>query len=272
MLDGMTDHILQRASGCGRVAVGPRGLEDLHQSGSAKVMLPNVYGTSPHAVLVNTAGGITGGDHFEWTATAAKGAALTLTTQTAERGYCAREADLPGHIYTCLNAAAGSRLHWLPQETILFDRAALSRRLTVRMAEDAEVLLLEPLILGRTAMGETVFSARFSDQWRVYRGDQLVYADAVRLWGDISTLTKSQATFAGDLAAASLTLIASDAEDRLAAVRKTLAKTELTAGASAWNGCLAIRATAADGQSLRRGLIPLLEMLRQEDLPRVWHM
>ncbi len=44
------------------------------------------------AVLLNTAGGLTGGDRFSVSATAADGSRLTLTTQAAERVYRA----LPG--------------------------------------------------------------------------------------------------------------------------------------------------------------------------------
>ena len=38
------------------------GLKELYQSGCAKLMLPKTYGKMTEAVLLNTAGGITGGD------------------------------------------------------------------------------------------------------------------------------------------------------------------------------------------------------------------
>ena len=65
---------------------------------------------------------------------------------------------------------------WLPQETILFDRCAMDRRLEVELAEDAWFLGVETLVFGRAAMGETVEHAWLRDVIRVRRGGRLVVA------------------------------------------------------------------------------------------------
>lgn len=244
-------------------------MDRLHQSGSSKLLLPRDQAPDKTAVLLNTAGGVTGGDRFDIEAEATPSAALTLATQTAERAYRAQPGTV-GRISTRLIAASGATVHWLPQETILFEGCALSRRLEIDLAADARLIAVEPVILGRAAMGETVRDARFSDQWRVRREGQLIYADALRMTGDIATQTASPATLNGHRAFASILYAAPDAGRHLTALRELLPE---TAGASLIrDGVLAVRLTAPDGLTLRRSLIPALEHLRGHPLPTVWKM
>ena len=261
-----SDPIHQRAHGEVALAVKQRGdatvLDRLRQAGSAKAHLPRGIGCE--AVLLNTAGGLTGGDRFAWRAEAAEGCDLTLTTQAAERVY--RSAGGAAEVEATLTLAAGARLDWLPQETILFDGGALRRSLTVEMAEDARLLAVEPLVLGRAAMGETVRGAFLRDAWRVRRGGQLVYADALRLCGDVQALTGLAAALGGARACATLLWVAPDAPDRLDAMREALG-TE--GGASAWDGRLVARVIAADGAALRAVLLRAMAVLRPAP-PRAW--
>jgi urease accessory protein len=275
MLDAADIPVMQRARGAARARFAHKGgrtrIADLHQSGSAKAMLPSVYGTMPHLVFVNTAGGITGGDWFEWSVEAGDGCALTATTQTAERLYRARRADLPGQVHTRLIAGHGARVDWIPQETILFEHSALTRQMTAHIAEDATLTVLEPIVIGRSAMGEHVAQAAFRDTWRIHRGGRLVYADALRLPPEMATLDQIGA-LDGSRAFASLLHISPTAEDRLEEIRPLLSAPGVIGGASAWNGLMALRLVGETAQTLRAALIPLLTQLRGETLPRVWHM
>lgn len=262
-----------RALGAAAVSVERRGglstLGHLRQQGSAKILLPGRPGEALEAVLLNTAGGVTGGDRFCWHGRAGPGARLTLTTQAAERAYKANPAEL-ARVETRLEIAAGARIDWLPQETILFDRAALARRIEVEMAPDATLLLAECVLFGRRAMGERVRSCRFSDQWRIRRGGRLARADAVRVWGDARGLD-GPAALGGNAAMASVLMIAPGVADRLRPVRDLLAEADgVEAGASAFDGCLVVRMVAADGYRLRPALIRLLTRLCGRPLPRVW--
>ncbi len=269
----MRPRALPRADGVVRLSARLAGrrttLETLYQRGSAKALLPRGLTPELTAVLLNTAGGVTGGDRFRTEAAVRSGASLTLTTQTAERAYRA----LPGthgEITTALSAEAGAVLHWLPQEMILFDRSALTRQLSVDLAGDASFLAIEPVILGRTAMGETVTDLRFSDQWRVRREGRLIYADALRIRGDAAALTASAATLGGHRAFASLLLAAPRADRILAPLRDRLGA---SGGASLIrSGVLAARLSAPDGFALRRTLMPALELLRGAPLPRTWSL
>ena len=61
---------LQRARGRAEVAVSWRRgrvrLDRLFQQGCAKALLPRTHGPVPEAVLINTSGGVTGGDRLDW--------------------------------------------------------------------------------------------------------------------------------------------------------------------------------------------------------------
>jgi urease accessory protein len=263
---------LQRAQGAGGIVVsaedGRTQLVRLHQDGCGKIRLPRDERASGlEAVVINTAGGVTDGDRLSWEAEAGPGAQLTLSTQACEKVYRARGTGR-AEIATTLRAGDGARLDWLPQETILFDGGALARRLEADLAADAELLAVEAVILGRTAMDETVRHGRLRDRWRIRREGRLVFADDLRLEGPVADIAADAPTLAGARAFASLLLVAEDAERFLPAVRAALGP---RGGASAFDGKLFARVAAPDGFTLRQALLPALEALRDgRSLPRVW--
>jgi urease accessory protein len=266
---------LQRARGRAEIAVSLRRgairLDRLYQEGCAKAILPRTHGPVPEVVLINTAGGVTGGDRIDWRLAVGPGAALVATTQAAERVY--RSTGGPAQVTTRLELGAGARLDWLPQETILFEAGRLERRLEVEMAEDASLTALEALVLGRAAMGETVATGGFSDQWRIRRAGRLVHAEALRASGDLAAATAGAATLGGARALATLVHLAPGAEARLDEVRRRLADTgtgAVTAAASAKPGLLVVRFLAPGAQALRAALIRFLMGFRAAALPRVW--
>jgi urease accessory protein len=266
--------ILQRARGCGRISVtGALGeltrLQRLYQDGCAKIRLPrDAAAQGLEAVLINTAGGLTGGDRLDWQADVGANARLTLTTQACEKVYRAR--DDRAETTVRLSVGDDGRLDWLPQETILFDGGALARRLDVALAPGAELLVVEAVILGRTAMNETVRHGRLRDRWRIRREGRLLFADDLAFEGAIATLAARAPLLAGRGAFASLLLVSPTAEALLPAVREAVVQ---HGGASAFEGKLFARIAAEDGLALRRALIPAIETLRRgAPLPRVWRL
>lgn len=260
-----------RARGVARLAtkVGARGsvIRDLHQAGSAKLVFPRSHDDGLQAVLVNTAGGITGGDQFDLTFEAAKATSLTITTQAAERAYGALAAET-GRLTTTLAIGARARLNWLPQETILFDRSRYSRTLRADLAPDAQLLFVEPLVFGRTAMGEMLRDIEFTDRVEIYREGVPLFCDAVKIDGDAIAHLARAATADGALAMASVLYVAPDATAHLAPLRRALPD---TAGASLiGDDLLHIRILARDSFLLRAALIPVLETLSAASLPRAW--
>lgn len=261
----------QRAVGQVRVSAVSSGgrtrLADLAETGSLRARLPKVP-AGLEAVLVNTAGGVACGDHFTITAEAGAGAHLTLATPAAEKVY---RSDGPvARIDVNLAAGPGAALHWLPQETILFDTARLARRYEVDLAPDSTFLSFEAVVFGRAARGEVMREGHLSDIWRVRRGAELVYADAFRLSGPLAAHLARPAIGNGAAALATFLYVAPDAEARLDAARDLLAGARGEAGGSAWNGLLAVRWLAADIETLRRDATSFLMGFRAGPLPRVW--
>ena len=273
MLDGSHLPTLQRSRGRASASFahlrGAVRLVDLHQSGSARIMLPRTAGPVPEAVFLNTSGGLTDGDTLSFGLHIGEGARVLATTQTSERAYAARRDA--AQVSVTATVLAGGRLDWLPQETILYDRSALTRRTVVDMAADARLLMLEMLVLGRAAMGERVQSLDLFDRREVRRGGRVTLVDPLRLTADNLT---GQSVILGDHSAmASLVLVAGDAALRLEAVRHSLARVAgVEAGASAWDGKLTVRILAPSGFALRRAVLAALGPLRQGPLPRVWQI
>ena len=203
-----------RARGAVRLASKPRDgqsvLARLHQSGSLKLLFPRSAGPHMQAVLVNTAGGVTGGDRLSVAAQAARETTLTLTTQAAERAYKAQQGET-AHIRNHLTVESDASLHWVPQETILFQNAALNRRLTVDLGGTARLLCCEALIFGRMAMGERITSAHLRDEIRITRAGLPLFLDSFTLSGDIAAHLSRPTVAAGARAIASVIYIAPDA-------------------------------------------------------------
>ena len=248
---------------------GRTQLQDLRQAGSTKLVFPRQYDATLETILVNTAGGITGGDRFELTATAKSGAKLTLTTQAAERAYRAQSGE-KGDVRTKLTVARSAAINWLPQELILFDRCALRRKLEVALSDDARFLMVEPVVFGRTAMAETLEDVWFQDRIRITRNDKPIYIDGMDIIGDAAAHIARAAIGNGAGAMASLVLVGPDAAARLGTVRKML---PLTAGASLIApDVMVMRHLATDSFTLRRDLIPVLDHLTNNSLPISWRL
>ncbi len=264
---------LPRTEGSIRLGFVRRGedtaLDVLHQAGAARVRFPKpAAGAPPEAVLLNTAGGLTGGDRIDIGVTLAAGTAATLTTAAAEKIYRALEGDAA--IRVRIGVSAGARLDWLPQPTILFDNARLDRRTEVDVDHDSRFLAAETLIFGRAAMGEDARRGAYRDAWRIRRGGRLVFADTFRLQGAVADALDRRATLDGARAVAMLIYAAPDAASRLEEARSRLADAGSIAGASAWNGLLVVRAMAKDAHVLQRDVAGLAEWLSGRALPRVW--
>ncbi len=263
----------QRTTGALSLAYEARAgrtvLSGAYRAGAARIFEPGPPAPVAEGVLVNTAGGITGGDRFSVDVSVGGGASALLTTQACEKVYKAEPGDPPAEVATSATLAPGAALSWLPQPTILFDRARLSRRLEVSMAPDARLLALESVILGRRAMGERVTDLFLLDAWRIRRGGTLVFADATRLEGDLAPLA-SPSGLAGATAFALLLLVAPDSADRLENVRTAIDGAPVTGGASAFEGPIAVRLLAEDGARLVAGLTGVLPALSGADVPRMW--
>lgn len=277
----LTRPVMQRTSGTGRLAANrtDRGVSigEMFQEGAAKIRFPRrTDRTTMEAVLINTAGGLTGGDRLNWEVEAGEGANVTLTTQACEKIYRAGGGE--SRVSVRLRAGAGARIAWLPQETILFDGSRLMRDIDVDLAAGASLVMVEAAVFGRQARGETVRSVLFRDRWRIRCGEALVHGEDQRLEGDALDALAHAATGAGSSAFATLLVVGDEAGDRIGEARRLLAGfADVGSGVSAWpvsgTGKLLARLVARDSYALRKALVPLIGLLNCEaPVPRIWSM
>lgn len=278
---------LQRTFGHGRIAVkqsaGRTRIDQLYQEGAARIRVPDrSHVAGLEAVIINTAGGVTSDDDLKWQAHAGEDTHLTVTTQACEKVY---KADTtPANVAVDLRLCKNAQLSWLPQETILFDKAQLSRTITANLEGDAKLLLVEPIIFGRRAMQETMQTGLWHDSWRIFHQGTLVHAENVRLGGNIASHLSSLAGLDGHTALATLALIGSHAEGKLEVARACLENvSDVRGGASHWTvggiGKLIIRMAAPDGYTLRKALMPLINQLACSTgdmasvaVPKIWSL
>ncbi|MDQ0321410.1 urease accessory protein [Pararhizobium capsulatum DSM 1112] len=264
----------QRAWGKGRLTAKPFAgrtrLSEFYQEGCAKIRLPDTFDHTMEAVLINSSGGLTGGDWIGWEFNSGENTHLTLTTQACEKIYKASAGTAT--VATRIDVGAGATVHWLPQETILFDNASMSRTLEVDIAEDAQFLAVEAVLLGRKAMGETMENGLFQDRWRIRKGGVLLHAENLRLADAVGDLSRRVPVLGGQVAFATLFYTGPDCEAQLAAIRSKIGD---AGGASRVEICgqekLMARLVAADGFALRKILIPVISHLRKgASVPKVW--
>ncbi|GJD47838.1 Urease accessory protein UreD [Methylobacterium crusticola] len=256
-----------------RTSSGATRVSDLAESGPLRLRLPRPEPGPLEAVLLNSAGGIACGDAFEVEAALGPATDVVLTTTAAEKIYRSDGPTTALRVALALDARAA--LAWLPQETILYDGARLVRRLEADLAADARLTLFEALVFGRAARGETVRSGMLHDHWRVRRGGRLVYADSLRLEGPVADRLARPAIAGGARALATLLHVAPDAEARLEEARALLAASGcealgVEAGASAWNGLMALRLLAPEIGALRTVAARIVAGFRGRPMPRVW--
>jgi urease accessory protein len=239
----------------------------LHESGSLRVRFPSPEADGLSAVFLNTAGGIAGGDRFDIEIATGEGSRLTVTSAAAEKIY--RASGPAAHLDIALKLAAGSHLAWLPQETILFDRARLSRRIDIVIADSASLLLGEIVVFGRAAMGERMLRGQFVDRWQMRRGGKLVFAETVRLEGDIGEKL-AQPAIAKSACAIGTALIVPGDEALVERIREISGAFGSEVGISAWNGFAMARFCAQDAAKLRADMMAVLGRASGSALPRLW--
>ncbi|WP_460448326.1 urease accessory protein UreD [Alsobacter sp. SYSU BS001988] len=259
-----------RASGVITARFAPTGRGTramaLREAGGYRLKFPKA--AACEAVLINTGGGMTGGDRLDVSLALDTGAEAVLTTQSAEKVY--RSDGAAAEIAVAIDLAEGARLSWLPQESILFSGSRLRRRLKVAMAADASLTLAETVVFGRVASGETLGEGLFEDRWEIRRGGRLVFAEAVRLDGSLAHMLARPALGGGARAVATVLHLAPDAESRIEEARAALEGAKSDCGASAWNGMLCLRFAAESPAVLRADMAAFLSGFRSGPLPRVW--
>jgi urease accessory protein len=251
-----------------RFTANPRRTEasELYEAGGYRMKFPK--GPLCEGVIINTGGGMAGGDALNVDISLDAYAKAVVSTQSAEKIYRAQREASSAAVHLAL--AEGSQLAWLPQQTLLFSGAKLNRRFRVDMASDSELTLFEGVIFGRGAMGERITEGAFRDSWRIRRGEKLVFADEIAIEGDMAARLDRPAIGAGARSIATFLHLAPDAEARLDEARSALETCLCECGASAWNGMLIVRFASIDPEALRQSATRFLNQFRAVPVPRVW--
>ncbi len=274
-----SDQDLQRSSGVCRIVVGAWGKEtrimDVFQRSPIRVLFPRTgRGAVEEAVLINTAGGIAGGDRLESAVTAIGNASIAVTSQAAEKVY--RALNEPARIRTKLKVCEAARLAWLPQETIVFNSARLHRETEIELSSGAELIALEWLVLGRVAHREKVVAGHITDSWRVTKDGRLIWADAFRATDETFPHLHRKALLSNRGAVATLIYFGPDLDRRLELFREMPSSLECDCAATSVGGLIIVRFAATAPSCLRLALRSLLERFEQElsagpfRVPKMW--
>jgi urease accessory protein len=254
---------------------GRASVSHLFQRAPCRVLFPN----SPAddlalAVLLTTSGGLAGGDSVHLSIGAEPDVQAVVTTQAAEKVY--RSLGPETCVEIALTIGSGAWLEWLPQETILFDRARLRRRTTAEIDRDGRLLAAEMIVFGRTARGERMSGGLLHDCWTIRVGGRLRWVDALRLDGDIAHRLDAPAGFDGATAIATAIYVGPDASTLLPLARALALDSDSRAGATLVGGILLARFIGADARVLRGDLATYIAELRRAAaglparVPRLW--
>jgi urease accessory protein len=277
--EGMKDRDLQRADGSGRIVLGSSEqgarIIDVFQKSPVRIMFPRVTGGPvEEAVLINTGGGVAGGDRLEYSVTALEGASIAVTSQAAEKVY--RALDAPARIKTRLKVAERAKLSWLPQETILFNAARICRNTEIEASSGAEVLAVEWIVLGRSAYGEQIVNGQVTDSWRVKKDGRLIWADSFRCVDETYPNLHKKALLSRSRAIGTLVYLGRDLDDRLESIRGIAPSLECCCGATLVSGVMIVRFAGETGFGLRLALHHVLERFRLDlgpgpfRVPKMW--
>lgn len=266
---------LERGDGAAEIVLGRGGLKRLYQRTPCRVLFPDPEpGDIAIAALLTTSGGLACGDRLSLAFGVEAGARGCATTAAAEKVYRSLGAD--ASVAIALAVAEGGWLEWLPQETILFNGARLVRRIEADIAPGARLLAAEMLVFGRAARGERFRRGKLHESWRVRIGGRLVWADALRLEGDVAAALAAPAGMGGAAALATAVYAGPDAAERLPEARE---RAEADDGAATLvNGVLLARFAGREAESVRQALMRYLRDLRRSAgglppvLPRLWTM
>jgi urease accessory protein len=272
----------EAGGGClrtGRLQLGWEGgsarrISVLHQQAPLRALFPlEVDGAD--AVVVNTGGGVVGGDRLRVEIGLGADTEAFVTSQAAEKVY--RSAGPTARIHTRLRLGPGATLTWLPQETILFDGSRVDRRLEVEMDPDARLLAAEMLVFGRLARGEHLQDSHLRESWDVRVGDRLAWAERFGFSPPDADVLDEPALGGGARALATAVFAAAQAPAALEAARAAMDLAgDSRGGVTAVNGLLVARILGSDPAAVRRSLARSVAAWRgvllgqSPSLPRLW--
>ena len=261
---------LERATGTLKATLrgSDNRIGELYQKGSSRLFFPKTFSNTKECVVINTAGGITGGDKFKSSIEVREESSVVVTTQASEKVY--KSSHGSAEVEMTFFVRKNSKLLWLPQDTILFSKSDLSRKITIHIEDDSELLAFDQIVLGRSAMGENIKESNFHDNWKIYNGDRLVYFDQSG-WKDYVPI--NCAGLKGIKSYASFYYVGSKAEyfeQKLRRMKQVYKNIYL--GISLRKGCLLVRLFGSEAKAIKDRATNLLREIWELDTPNVWKL
>lgn len=249
-------------------ADGRTRIVDMTEAGGYRLKFPDRGGHALDAAVLNTGGGVAGGDRVRIAVNARENADVAISTATAERIY--RSPEPVTEIDISLHAAQGARIRWLPQPSILFSGARLMRRIDADISATTKLLIAEATVFGRTESGEIMGPGLFRESWRIRRDGRLIFAEETKLDGHVGQRLARPAVSAGASVVMLLLYTAPDAEDLREPLRAALRGFSTELGVSAWRGMLVLRLLAHRMEDAQRIVRLASELLTRSPAPSVW--
>jgi len=260
----------QRAHGDINVEISNDDIKCFYQSGSAKVFYHKHDQPIKELILVNTAGGLTSGDKFNYNVDIIKNSNIFVTTQTAERVYKGLEDNAKININ--LTVDNSSKLFWIPQELILFNFCNFTRNIEVNIQPNSNFLMAESMIFGRTAMGEILEKGFVKDNWKIFLNDKLIHAEAISLSDNIKDNLSNIASAQDGVAVSNIFIYGKNfftKENDLMKLIKNSDKVLLSH--SIWNDKILIRIVAKEAFNLKKIQKKIILLFSENILPKVWN-
>lgn len=133
-----------------------------------------------HAIIVHPPGGIAAGDHLEVQGGVDRVCHGLVTTPSAAKWY---GSDSARRATQLVDMQIQGSFEWLPQETIVFDRARVDSNIQFDLGAQAAMVGWDHLIFGRKASGESFCHGRFAQSLKLLMDGELIWHDRLLLNG-----------------------------------------------------------------------------------------
>jgi urease accessory protein len=255
---------LERGDGIAEIGFARRGnrtaLAHLYQHDPCRVLFPRpAHGDPLTAVLLMTSGGFAGGDHVRVQVRVGADAAALVTTQAAEKFY--RSLGPAARFEVDAQVEPGAWLEWLPQEAILFEGARARRSAAFGVRGSGQLLASDTIVFGRLARGENFRQGSLFDRWQVRRDGRLVWADVLKLDGDLPAIFADPAALAGAEALGTVVYVGGNAQGLLSCAREATAGAPCRTGSTLINGLLLTRFMGG-AVAVRNAVVHFLGIMR----------
>lgn len=230
--------------------------------------------TCPHIYLLHPPGGVVGGDRLETRVSLGASAEVLLTTPAAQKLY--RSQGARAEISNVIEQGAGSKLEWLPSETLAFSAAEAQLSTRVQLSAGAAFLGWDVACYGMPARGETFARGRVLSRFEIWRAATPLLIDSLDL--DQPELLTSPVALRGEPVVASLYAVPATgviADQLVERVREAVGESA-RASVSSLQELLVVRAMGPQVEGVRAVLLRAWQVLRPELLsraatpPRIW--